>query len=499
MASKILSLEQIERILQKLTTKIREYVSEVELEERLTTELDTDEIWGVDASDDGYEGGTSGGVSSGGSGGISSGTSNYERLTNLPTINGVTLLGDVVSSDILVADIDHSHLYSDLIGAPTIPTKMSQLTNDTSFITTSTLSEYITKEEAYSELSTKANATHEHMISEIKGLQSSLDAKANLSHTHSTDNIDGLSALLSGKADIGHKHSYASLTDKPTIPTKISQLTDDVELISADTLSVLLTEKADKEHVHQVATNTTSGYMSNTDKAKLDGIDENANNYVHPNYDGVTEGFYKFSVDTLGHISTTTPVATDDIINLIEDTLNLETYVTDAELTTALTNKATITYVDTKLADKANVSSLHTHANKTVLDDITSDKITEWDDKSTFSGDYQDLTNKPMIPTNISELANDKKYQTDTDVAEAIAEMANGGTIDLENYVTKLELEEELIGKADAEHTHAIASIGNLESILANKSDEGHTHTLANVTDLELATTDEIDTLWNET
>ena len=40
----------------------------------------------------------------------------------------------------------------------------------------------------------------------------------------------------------------------------------------------------------------------------------------------------------------------------------------------------------------------HTHANKTVLDSITEEKFLYWDDKSEFSGSYNDLTNKPIIP-----------------------------------------------------------------------------------------------------
>ena len=43
-------------------------------------------------------------------------------------------------------------------------------------------------------------------------------------------------------------------------------------------------------------------------------------------------------------------------------------------------------------------SSGHTHHNKTVLDGITSSKVNEWNNKSTFSGSYNDLTNKPVIP-----------------------------------------------------------------------------------------------------
>ena len=41
---------------------------------------------------------------------------------------------------------------------------------------------------------------------------------------------------------------------------------------------------------------------------------------------------------------------------------------------------------------------------------ITSDDITTWNNKSEFSGSYNDLTNKPTIPTKTSQLTNDEHY-----------------------------------------------------------------------------------------
>ena len=60
-------------------------------------------------------------------------------------------------------------------------------------------------------------------------------------------------------------------------------------------------------------------------------------------------------------------------------------------------------------------TDLHSHNNKTILDNITSAKVSEWNNKSTFSGNYNDLTNKPTIPTiptNISSFTNDSGYIT---------------------------------------------------------------------------------------
>lgn len=65
---------------------------------------------------------------------------------------------------------------------------------------------------------------------------------------------------------------------------------------------------------------------------------------------------------------------------------------------------------DTAYASK---TSEHTHNNKTALDGITSAKITEWNNKSNFSGSYTDLTNKP------------KGLATETFVNQAISRVTN--------------------------------------------------------------------------
>ena len=82
-------------------------------------------------------------------------------------------------------------------------------------------------------------------------------------------------------------------------------------------------------------------------------------------------------------------------------------YVTETELN----NKGYLTEHQ-DISGKADKTELHSHSNKTVLDAITSVKVQSWDNKSTFSGDYNDLTNKPSIPTKVSQLTNDKGYIT---------------------------------------------------------------------------------------
>ena len=79
---------------------------------------------------------------------------------------------------------------------------------------------------------------------------------------------------------------YDDLTNKPTIPN------------------------------YSVATSTSNGLMSSSDKSKLDGIAVGANKYTHPTYTAKSSGLYKVTIDATGHVSATTAVTKADITAL---------------------------------------------------------------------------------------------------------------------------------------------------------------------------------------
>ncbi len=85
------------------------------------------------------------------------GTTDYKNLSNKPTINGIELDGDLTTKDLNIETVtsyndltDKPHLfsgsYNDLTDKPTIPTKTSELTNDSKFLT-EVPSNYVTEEE----------------------------------------------------------------------------------------------------------------------------------------------------------------------------------------------------------------------------------------------------------------------------------------------------------------------------------------------------------------
>lgn len=88
-----------------------------------------------------------------------------------------------------------------------------------------------------------------------------------------------------------------------------------------------------------------------------------------------------------------------------------------------------------------DLSAVHSHDNKDVLDGIKLDDIARWNAKSDFSGSYLDLSDLPTIPTKVSQLENDVPYASEAYVLNKIAEAElNDKEVDLSGYATKDDL-----------------------------------------------------------
>ncbi len=140
----------------------------------------------------------------------------------------------------------------------------------------------------------------------------------------------------------------------------------------------------------------------------------------------------------------------------ISQLINDSEYITENELD----NKGFLTEHQ-DISNKADKSELHSHNNKSVLDDITSEKINEWDNKSDFSGDYNDLTNKPTIPTKTSQLTNDSNFLTSVP-SEYITE----SELNSKGYLTQ---HQDISGKADKTELHNHSNKTVLDSITSAK------------------------------
>lgn len=132
----------------------------------------------------------------------------------------------------------------------------------------------------------------------------------------------------------------------------------------------------------------------------------------------------------------------------------------------------------------------HTHENKEVLDTITSTKITYWNSKSDFNGDYNNLTNKPIIPTPL-ELDSRFNAKANTDqIPTKLGELSNDvGYISFipDEYVTEYELNnkgyltehQDITGKVDKIEGKTLTS-NDLTNILKTNYDNAYTHSQSN-------------------
>ena len=137
-------------------------------------------------------------------------------------------------------------------------------------------------------------------------------------------------------------------------------------------------------------------------------------------------------------------------------------------------------YDDTKikkeLNNKANLSDLHEHSNKEILDGITIEKITSWNNKSNFDGNYNNLTNKPSIPTKTSQLTNDSGFLTSIP-SEYITEteLEAKGYLTEHQDISGLATKSELDSKVD-KVTGKGLSTNDFTNTLKSNYDTAYTH-----------------------
>ena len=303
-------------------------------------------------------------------GSSSGGTTDYTKLTNKPKINGVTLSGNKTLSELNIpekgsylesesdpvytADKPNIALktelfskdYNDLSNKPTIPTKLSQLENDSSFLT-----EYTETDPLYSKD------------------KSSLALKSEL-----------------------FSKNYNDLTNKPNIPTKVSDLTNDSGFINSIPDEYItetelnekgyltehqdISEKVDKEKGKGLSTND----FTTEEKTKLAGIEAGA------------------EVNKVTSVNNQTGDVTITVPDKISDLTNDKGYITN--------------YTETDpiyMADKPNIALKSEIPNN---DDFSLSGLSE---KS-----YNSLTDKPAIPSKTSELTNDSSFLTETSFEEKI-------------------------------------------------------------------------------
>lgn len=252
----------------------------------------------------------------------------YGIITDKPDLSVVATTGSY--ADLINLPILFSGDYDDLTNRPAIPSDTGDLTNSAGFITASALSEYATETYVDQAISDVVGAAPE-VLDTLKELSDALGNDA--------DFASNISTSLSSKANtadldpVAFSGDYTDLSNKPSIPRDLSELTDNQSLLAS-------------EYTFNIAADdSTQRTISNNETVKILGTN------------GITTGS-----DDEGNITVSGP--------------NLSTVATSGDYDD-LTNKPAIPSDIGDLTDTNNLL---------------------------FSGDYDDLTNTPTVVENLSDL-----------------------------------------------------------------------------------------------
>ena len=174
----------------------------------------------------------------------------------------------------------------------------------------------------------------------------------------------------------------------------------------------VLTKTADGEAWEDIpdyenATTEYDGLMSSADKKKLDGIENNANNYTHPTSaaGAKASGLYKVETDANGHVIGAVNVAKGDITALgipAQDTTYVDATGSASGLMSAA-DKTKLDGLDTALAGKSDVGHTHEIANVNGLQTALDGKAA-----SGHKHDASDITTGTMSVDRLPSITDDK-------------------------------------------------------------------------------------------
>lgn len=289
------------------------------------------------------------------------------------------------------------------------------------FLNQVNLNDYVTSDDLNQALTNKADLT------DIP----SLDGYATKEELNNKVNVSDLS-------DVATTGSYEDLLNKPSIPsqpTKISQLTNDKGYI----------------------TSIPDEYVTDTE-------------LISKNY--ATETFV------------TTKIAE---ASLSGGEIDLSGYATKSEVNDKVdkVEGKDLSTNDYTNEEKLKLSGIETSANKyihpnkhpatMIVEDashkfVTETEKTNWNNKSEFNGDYNSLTNKPTIPTKVSELTNDSGFITEVPNLN-IYQTKTDNTLDTTDK-TVVGAINEINGKVESLQTNELTQITVVGNVLQLTEDK---------------------------
>ncbi len=285
-----------------------------------------------------------------------------------------------------LARVATSGSFNDLLDKPTIPTKTSELTNDSGFLTEQTLK-----------------------------------------------TINGESIVGTGNITIeGFSGDYNDLTNKPSIPTKTSELDNDSGFLTEhQPLKTINGESIVGEGNLEISggsgRNVWYGNQAQFDAIPESELDQNTDYYISGliAWDDVAHPYIPTKVGDLQNDKEYTPLnqVRNEIVSSLKIYDKRVQYVSEEEynaMEQAGSLRDGTTYfiegeyvIPTKTSELENDSGFLTEHQP--LKTINGESLVGTGNITIegFSGDYNDLLNKPVIPTKTSELTNDSGYLTE--------------------------------------------------------------------------------------
>lgn len=305
------------------------------------------------------------------------------------------------------------------------------------------VTEGTTKKITYGTLANKLNTIIEPEWSKVQNKPTSYTPSA---HTHEQSDITGLGTALNNKQDkltagsgITIENNVISATgggtggggvDSVNGKTGTVVLTaEDVGAVATETGKGLSTNDYDNAEKQNNANNTSARH-THSNKTVLDGTTASytteeknklagLNNYTLPTASADTLGGVKVGAGlsiTNGVLSATGGGVADSVE--WENVQNKPSVYPPSEHTHTTSEITDFPTIPTKTSDLTNDSGFitgYTETDPTVpshVKNITSSDISNWNSKSNFSGNYNDLNNKPTIPSKTSDLQNDSGFMT---------------------------------------------------------------------------------------
>lgn len=280
-------------------------------------------------------------------------------------------------------------------------------------------------------------------------------------------------------------------TDKK-LTKKVENLEKRIEEIEEGNIDVNLEEYAKKEDLPSKTSELTNDSNFADEKYVDDAIDFLEKIQLSdemPTDAGVTMW-----------INTSEDMEITSIPRINDKVVSSTTIWTSERIDKQITNKiaqAKLEEEEIDLSNYATKNELHNHTNKTVLDIITEEMVSNWNNKSEFSGNYNDLTNKPTIPS-IEGLASEdyvnnaienidipqtdlSEYALKTDIPTNLSDLINDNDFVNKNYVEDKIVETtnsmEIITSSNTVPTNENVAIW------INTSEDTATNSLARVSD----------------